>query len=86
MRINTALRFAVVLTAGAVLFASASVWAQRWPAKPVRIIVPLGPGGGTDIQARVLTTFFHPVNDLAQIKREIVKYADVIRKDNINLQ
>jgi tripartite-type tricarboxylate transporter receptor subunit TctC len=32
--------------------------AQTWPAKPVRIIVPFGPGGGTDIQGRILSKKF----------------------------
>jgi tripartite-type tricarboxylate transporter receptor subunit TctC len=46
----------VVLAIGAVVIAAASglATAQPYPSKPIRIIVPLGAGGATDVVARVI--------------------------------
>ena len=45
---------AVFLPMTVALFAGAAI-AQAYPAKPIRMIVPFPPGGGTDIAARTIT-------------------------------
>ena len=52
-------RTALLLAAG--LAFSASVLAQAWPSKPIRMIVPYPPGGATDILGRLISAKLGPL-------------------------
>jgi tripartite-type tricarboxylate transporter receptor subunit TctC len=43
------------------------VSAQAWPAKPIRLIVPFPPGGGTDVISRMVAEKLGPALNTAVI-------------------
>ena len=59
MSLATPMRFAGLLLSAVTLGVSGAAQAQSWPDKTVRVIVPFGPGGGTDIQGRLLGQKFY---------------------------
>jgi tripartite-type tricarboxylate transporter receptor subunit TctC len=59
MQRKTRRRFGGLLMSAVAIGLSGNAPAQNWPDKPVRIIVPFGPGGGTDIQGRLLGKKFY---------------------------
>ena len=51
---NQGRRLVAAVLAAVAIFAAAAAAAEDYPAKPIRVIVPFPPGGGTDILTRVV--------------------------------
>jgi tripartite-type tricarboxylate transporter receptor subunit TctC len=54
-RIEYRVRVCAVIVLAALVLSTAPLSAQPWPQRPVRLIVPFGPGSSPDVAARVFT-------------------------------
>src|SRR3990172_7787817 len=52
--IHMPIRFARTILAVLLVCLSAAAWAQAYPTRPVRVVIPLGTGGTTDVPGRIV--------------------------------
>ena len=77
---------------GLALLVPATTYAQGYPSRPIRMILPSAPGGLPDIQARLMAAIGSiPVGGTAEqfaehVRSETAKWAKRIRSAGIRLQ